>query len=99
MGIKCKSRAGLLDIMESQSGNKAPKKTSQAKLPPPLPSLPPRIDPADLKRKRDQRGSGVVEGGKGPFSKKAEHQRGGKQAKVTQTLADKRAESQVGVPA
>ena len=98
MGIKRKSRAGLLGVMESQSGNKAPNKTSQAKLPPPLPSLPPRIDLADLKRKRDQRGSGVTEGGKGLLSTKAEHQKGGKQAKVTQTLANKRAESQVGVP-
>ena len=34
-----------------------------------------------------------MEGGKGPFPKEVELQRGGKQAKVAQTLADKRAES------
>ncbi|XP_023883751.1 uncharacterized protein LOC111996049 [Quercus suber] len=43
----------------------------------------------------DQRGPKIVEGGKDPFSTEVEHQRGGKQAKVTQTLADKRAESQL----
>ena len=40
-----------------------------------------------------------MKGGKGPFPKEAELQRGGKQAKVAQTLADKRAESKIGVPA
>lgn len=69
------------------------------KLPPPPSSLPPRPDLVDRKRKRDQRGPEVVEEGKGPFPKEAELQRGAKQAKVAQTLVDKKAESQIGVPA
>ena len=73
IGIQHKPRVGLLDIMESQSRSKAPEKTTQAKLPPPPSSLPPRPDPADHKRKRDQRGLEVVERGKGPFLKEAEH--------------------------
>ena len=32
MGIHCKPRAGLFGIMESQSGSKAPEKTTPAKL-------------------------------------------------------------------
>lgn len=99
MGIQRKPRAGLLDVMESQSWSKAPEKTTQAKLPPPPSSLPPQLDPVDHKRKRDQKGPEAVKEGKGPFPKEAEHQRGGKQAKVAQTWADKRAESQIGVPA
>ena len=83
MGIQCKPRAGLLGIIESQSRSKASEKTTPAKLPPPLSSLPPRLNLADHKRKRDQRGPKVVEGGgKGPLSKEAELQRGAKQAKV-----------------
>ena len=70
-------------------------KTTQVQLPPPPSSLPPRPDLVDHKRKRDQRGPKVVERRNGPLPKEAEHQRGGKQAKVAQTLADKRAESQV----
>ena len=39
-----------------------------------------------------------MEGRKGPFPKEAELQKGAKQAKVAQTLADKRAKSQIWVP-
>ena len=99
MGIQRKLWVGLLSIMESQVGDQAPKKNTLAKLPP-LPSfLPPRPDHVDYKRKRDQRGPEAVEGGKGPLPKEAGHQRGGKQAKGPQTLVDKRAKSQIGVPA
>ena len=65
MGIQRKQRTGLLEVMDSSVGCKAPEKPSQAKLPP----LPP-IQPANHKRKRDQRGQEVVEGGKGPQTKK-----------------------------
>ena len=34
MGIQRKPRTGLLEVMKSQTGGKAPKKTTQAKLPP-----------------------------------------------------------------
>ena len=49
------------------------------------------------KRKRDQRSQEVVEGGKSPFPKEAKLQKGAKQAKVAQTLADKRGDIQIGV--
>ena len=53
MGIQRKPKAVLLDVMESQSGSKAPKKTTQEKLPPPPSSLPPQLDLVDHKRKMD----------------------------------------------
>ena len=34
MGIQCKPRTSLLEVMKSQTGGKAPEKTTQAKLPP-----------------------------------------------------------------
>ena len=40
MGIQCKPKIGLLEVMESQSRRKAPEKTTQAKLPPLLPTQP-----------------------------------------------------------
>ena len=40
-----------------------------------------------------------MEGGKGPLSKEVEPQKGAKQARVTQTLVDKRGDSQVRIPA
>ena len=94
MGIQRKQRTGLLEVMESSVGCKAPEKPSQAKLPP----LPP-IQPANHKRKREQRGQEVVEGGKGPQTKKTVTPKGAKQPKVTQTQADKRGESSMAVPA
>ena len=39
------------------------------------------------------------EGGEGPLPKDVELQKGAKQARSSQNLADKRAETQVGVPA
>ena len=38
-----------------------------------------------------------MEGGKGPSSKEAKLKKGAKQAKVTQTLVDKRSDPQVGI--
>ena len=71
MGIQRKPRTGLLEVMESQSGSKALEKTTQSKLPPLLPTQPLRSNLADHKKKRDQKSQEVVEGGKGPFPKKA----------------------------
>ena len=73
MGIQRKPRTNLLEVMESQAVGKVLEKTTQAKLPPPLPTQPLRLDPADYKRKRDQKSHEVVERGKGPFPKEAEH--------------------------
>lgn len=93
MGIQRKPRVSLLEVMEFQSGSKAPEKTTQAKLPPPLPTQSLRADLASHKRKRDQRSQEVVEGEKGPFPKEAELQKGAKQDRVVQTLADKRGDT------
>ena len=98
MGIQFKPRTGLLEVMESQYGSKAPNKTIQAKLPPPSPTQTLRLDPADHKRKRGQKSHEVVEGGKGPFPKEAKLQKGATQARVAQNLANKGGDSQVGVP-
>ena len=72
MGIQCKPRTSLLKVMESQSGGKVPKKTTQAKLPPPPPTQPLQLDPADHKRMRDLKSHNVVKIGKGRFPKEAE---------------------------
>ena len=40
MGIQCKPRTGLLEVMESQVGGKMQEKTIQAKLPPLSPTQP-----------------------------------------------------------
>ena len=92
MGMQRKQRTGLLEVMESSTGGKAPEKPSQAKLPPPAP-----IQLADHKRKRDQRGQEIVEGGNGPQTAEIVHPKGTKQPRVTQTQADKRGESSVAV--
>ena len=47
----------------------------------------------------DKKGHEIVEGGKGPLSKEDKPQKGAKQARVTQTLVDKRGDSQVRIPA
>ena len=61
-----------MDAMESTLGGKEPEKNAQAKLRPPLPTQPPRVDPVDHKRKRDQRNQDLGEGGKGPLPKDVE---------------------------
>ena len=80
-------------------GGNAPKKTTRAKLPPlPPPSIQPlRPDFTNHKKKKDKNDHEVVEGRKGLLSKEAEPQKGAKQARITQTLVDKRSDSQVGV--
>ena len=72
MGIQQKSRTCLLDVMESASRSKVPEKNAQAKLPPPPPTQPLRVDLAGHKRKRDQRNQDLREGGKGPLPKDVE---------------------------
>ena len=62
-----------MDLIKSQLEKDAPGKSTQPKLPPfppksPLPppqlSLPSRPDPADPKRKREQKGKDVVDAGR-----------------------------------
>jgi len=70
--------------MESQAGGKAPEVAGQAKHPS-LPTLhKPQLEPADKKRKREQKGKEVMEEGRGVPPKEIEPQRGAKVAKTTQ---------------
>ena len=79
--------------MESQAGDKVLEKAIQPKFPPPPPTQPLWADLTDYKRKKDKKNQYVAKGGKGPLAKEIEPQRGAKQAKVTQTLADRRGDS------
>ena len=82
MGIQRKQRSTLQELLESQPGENVPRKVPQTRLPTPPPAQPLRLEPADLKRKRKQKGNEVVEGGKTHPSLKDEAQRATKQAKV-----------------
>lgn len=53
-------------------------------------------DLTDHKRKREQKGKEVMEGGKDHLSKDVEPQKRAKQARVTQTVAKKREVSRSG---
>jgi len=64
MGIQRKPRSTLQELLESQLGRDAPTKTLHTRLPTPPPTHPLRTDPVDLKRKRDNKGNEVMEGGK-----------------------------------
>ena len=85
----------MLDLIKSQPGRGAPRKSTQPKLPPPHPksrlpppsqaSLPSRPDPADPKRKREQKGKDVVETGRSRVEHKDEGQRVAKHHKSGQT--------------
>ena len=73
MGIQRKNQRSLMDMIESQPGRDAPGKSAQPKLPlpppksplpPPQPLVPHRPDPANPKRKREQKGKEIVETGR-----------------------------------
>ena len=72
LGIQRKSRTSLIEIMESQSEGKAPEVAGQAK----HPSLPTPHDhqpnPANKKRKREQKRKDVIEEGRGVPPKEIE---------------------------
>ena len=83
-----------MDLIESQPGKDAPGKSTQSKLPPPpsksplpppQPSLPSRPEPADPKRKREQKGKEVVKAGRSHPIHEDETQRAAKQQKTGQT--------------
>ena len=84
-----------MDLIESQPGRDAPEKSTQPKLPPPLPKsplppppqppLPTRPDYADPKRKREHKGKEVVDVGRSHLAQEDETQRATKQQKVSQT--------------
>ena len=62
MGIQHKPKSSLLELIENQPGRDAPRRTVCSKSPTPPPVLPPP-QPADLKRKREPKGKGVMEAG------------------------------------
>ena len=95
MGIQCKPRSTLQELLKSQPEGNSPRKVAQTRLTTPPPTQPFRPEPANLKRKREQKGKEVVEGGKTHPSQDDEAQKGAKQARVGQTRADKRSDSQV----
>ena len=83
-----------MGLLESQPGRDAPGKSVQPKLPqpppkspfpPPQPPIPRRPDPADPKRKREQKGKEIVESGRSRPTLEDETQRATKQQKITQT--------------
>ena len=73
MGIQRKPQKSLLELIENQLGKGGPGKSTQPKLPPPSPKSPPRtpqptlpsrIEQADPKRRREQKGKDVMEIGR-----------------------------------
>ena len=62
MGIQCKQRSTLQKLLESQPRRDALGKAAQTKLPTLPPTQPLRHEPADLKKKKEQKGKGVVKG-------------------------------------
>ena len=84
-----------MELIESQPGKDVPGKSTQPKLLPPppkspilppQPSLPCRPEHADPKRKREQKGKDVVEGGRSHSVHEDEIQRAAKLQKTGQTL-------------
>ncbi|XP_050242177.1 uncharacterized protein LOC126691153 [Quercus robur] len=95
MGIQRKSQRSLIELIESRPEKGAPEKSTQPKLPPPPPKsplpppqpfLPSRPDPADPKRKREQKGKDVVDAGRSRLAHEDKTQRVAKQQKTSQTL-------------
>ena len=62
MGIQRKPKSNLLELIEKQPRRDELGKTARSKPPTPPPALPPP-QPADLKRKREQKGKQVIEAG------------------------------------
>ena len=73
MSIQRKPQKSLLELIENQPGKGEPGKSTQSRLPPPLPRSPPRApqptllsrtEQADLKRRREQKGKDIIETGR-----------------------------------
>ena len=94
MGIQRKSQKSLMELIEVQPGKGALGKSAQLKLsppppksplPPPQPSLSSRLDPADPKRKREQKGKDAVDAGRSLPTHEDETQRATKQQRTSHT--------------
>ena len=88
MGIQRKPQKSLLELIENQPRKGGPGKSAQPKLPPsspkspphaPQPTLPSKIEQADLKRRREQKCKDVMETGRPRPTKEEEAQRAAKQ--------------------
>ena len=85
MGIQRKQRSTLQELLESHPGGKSSGKTAQTRLPTPPPAQHTRVDHANHKRKREDKGKEVMEKGRTPSSQEVKLQRGSKQPKGMQT--------------
>ena len=81
-----------MELIKDQPGRGALGKSTQPKLPPPppkspfppsQPSLPSKLEPADSKRKREQKGKDVMETGRSRPTREDKAQRVAKQQKVS----------------
>ena len=93
MNIQRKPQKSLMELIEDQPRREGPGKSAQPKLSPPLPKYPPpasqptlpsKIEQADPKRKREQKGMDVMETGRSCPTREEEAQRAAKQQKVSQ---------------
>ena len=93
MGIQRKPQKSLMKLINDQPGRGGPGKSTQPKLPPPPPKSPPcapqltfpsRIEQADPKRKKEQKGKDVTKTRRSRPTHEDEAQRVAKQQKVSQ---------------
>ena len=83
-----------MELIDDQPGRGAPRKSAQSKLPlpppkspspAPQPPQPTRLEPADPKRRREQKGEDVVKAGRARPTREDEAQKAAKQQKVSYT--------------
>ena len=92
MGIQRKPQRSLQELLESQPRRGEARRSTQPKLPPPLPKSPPRAlqpplpskaEPLDPKRRREPKGKEVMETGMTRSSSEEEAHRPSKQLKIS----------------
>ena len=83
MGVQRKPQRSLMELIENQPGKGAPGKSTQSQIPPPPAKSPPpaphqsqpvRPKPADLKRRREQKGKDVVDAGRSRLTREEKAQ-------------------------
>ena len=82
MGIQRKQRLTLQELLESQLGKDAPTKVPMTRLPTPPLALPLQANPVDQKRKREDIGKELMEGGKNQPPRETKPQRATKQPRT-----------------
>ena len=96
MGIQCKPKSSLLELIKNQLERDALGKIVHSKSPTPPHALPPP-QLADLKRKREPKGKRVIEAGQTLPPRGDEVQRPSKQAKTGQREVEKRNDPKWGL--